>query len=82
MTNKLERPPGICDECYANQTFHPADVGREAYYCRHNGVLAFPRPDFKGWFSESGVSEAEHNQRFESAARTLEVLAARANKMN
>jgi len=82
MTNKLGQPPGICDQCYANQTFCPADVGREAYYCCHNEVLAFPRPDGKGWICESGVSETEWNQRAESAARTLEVLAARANKMN
>ena len=80
--HQLPQPPGICDDCYANQTFHPADQGGDAYYCDHNKCLALPKSDFSGWLCETGIDRAEWKRRAEAAATTLAVLTAQAKKMN
>ena len=80
--SQLPRPPGICDECYCDQTHHPLDAGQGVYYCSHNDVLAICKADFSGWFSESGVNRAEWKRRAEAAATTVDLLAAAAKKMN
>ena len=82
MTTKLPQPPGICDDCYANQTFHPADAGRGVYHCHHNDALAMLKADATGWIIETGIDREEYIRRAEAAATTLELLTARANKMN
>ena len=81
MTTKLPQPPGICDDCYANQMFHSADQGGDAYYCDHNKCLALPKNDFSGWLCETGIDRAEWQRRAEAAASTLDLLAAQAKKM-
>lgn len=80
--DRLPQPPGICNDCYANQTFHPADQGEGCYYCSHNGVLAICKADLSGWICESGIDRAEWQRRAEGAAVTVELLAAAAKKMN
>ena len=78
----LGKLPGICNVCWSNQTHHPADEGRDAYHCHHNDVLAMPKADLSGWFCESGITREEYARRAQAAATAVEVLAARASKMN
>ncbi len=81
MTNRerLGPPLGICPGCYADQTFHAADVGRDVYYCGHNDVMALPKHN-GGWISESEIDRAELDRRCESAAQDLQMFMARARK--
>ena len=80
MTDKLGRPPGICDDCYTNQQHHPLDTGHGVFYCKHTQTIAMLKQNGTGFLLETGISEAEHTRRIESAAVTIEMMQAPANK--
>ena len=82
MTTKLSPPPGICEQCFTNQTHHRLDTEQGIYYCAHNKCLALPKSDLTGWICETGIDRAEWQRKAEAAATTLEVLTAQAKKMN
>ena len=80
--DRLPQPPGICTECWSFQTHYSADEERGVYHCHHNDALAMPKADATGWIIETGIDREEYIRRAEAAATTLELLTARANKMN
>ena len=76
MTTKLPQPPGICDQCYCDQTHHPLDTGQGVYYCGHNDTLAIVKTNLSGWIVESGVKVEEWIRRRDNAEATLDLLGA------
>ena len=78
---KLGQPPGVCADCWKNQTHNPSDEHREAYHCHHNNAMAMPNAAGTGWCIFTGVSREEYRARAESAATTVDLLAAAAKKM-
>ena len=79
---KLGKPPGICNVCWSDQTHHSLDTGGECFHCHHQDTLAMAKVDYSGWIIETGVSREEYVRTAESVATTLELLAAKASKMN
>lgn len=78
--HKLPPPLGICERCYADQTFHTADMGQDVYYCEHTETMAVPKADWSGWLSESGIDRAEFTRRCDSAAADLQMFMAGVRK--
>ena len=80
-TAKAIQPPfGICEACLQSQKFHALDVGHGVFYCKHTQTIAMAKQDGTGFLLETGISEAEHTRRIESAAVTIEMMQAPANK--
>ena len=82
MSDKLQRPPCICDDCWNNQTFHPSDEHCAAYHCHHNNAMAMPNAAGTGWCIFTGVSREEYRARAESAAMATAQLQAKAKGMH
>ena len=80
--DRLPQPPGICDDCYCDQTHHPLDAGHVIYYCSHHDCLALPKQGGEGWLVETNVDSAEWKRRAHVAERTLDLIAGARKKMN
>ena len=79
---KLGQPPGICDDCWNNQTHNPSDEHREACHCHHNNAMAMPNAAGTGWCIFTNVSRAEYLARADRAALTEAGLQAKAKGMH